>query len=254
MTLEEREARRQQKGYTYKQLSEMTGLPEETVICAFAREMGKPGEEVRRKLEKVLCTPDKTDLVREAKAAYGAEKRLYTLEDYYALPDERRVELIDGVIYDMAAPETWHQEIIGEIFYIIRNYIHEKKGECKVYIAPVDVQLDRDYKTMVQPDVIILCDVKKDIKRCIMGAPDFVLEVLSDSTRKKDMIIKLRKYREAGVREYWMIDKKKEKVIVYEFEKKDTPVIYGFDSQVPVGIYQGDLVIDFQEIQKALLQ
>lgn len=254
MTLEERETRRRQKGYTYKQISELTGLSEENVICAFNREYGDIEEEVDRKLEQVLCTPDKADVVREAMAAYGAQKRLYTLEDYYALPEERRVELIDGVIYDMAAPKTWHQEIVGEIFYIIRNYIREKKGKCKVYIAPVDVQLDCDYKTMVQPDVMILCDRRKDIERCIMGAPDFVLEVLSDSTRKKDMIIKLRKYREAGVREYWMIDKKNEKVIVYEFEKSDKSVIYSFDSQVPVGIYQGDLVIDFQEIRKTLLQ
>ena len=100
------------------------------------------------------------------------------------------------------------------------------------YIAPVDVQLDCDDKTMVEPDVIILCDRSKDINRCIYGAPDFVAEVLSKSTRRKDIGVKTYKYANAGVREYWMIDPKDMKVIVYTFaqndDAEDTVSIFGF--------------------------
>ena len=78
----------------------------------------------------------------------------------------------------------------------------------------------------------------------IMGAPDFVVEVLSPSTKRKDCIKKLDKYREAGVKEYWMIDPYKRKVIVYEFEKESYPMVYGMDGQIPVGIYEGKLFID----------
>ncbi len=177
---------------------------------------------------------------------------MYTIEDYYAIPDERRVELIDGVFYDMASPSFAHQVIIMSIANTIQNYIKKKKGRCKVLTAAVDVQLVCDNKTMVQPDIVVLCDKKKNVERCIMGAPDFVAEVLSKSTRKKDMTIKLEKYRNAGVREYWMIDMKNETVIVHEFEKGNMPVIFGFDSKVPVGIFQGDLEIDFADVRADL--
>ena len=113
------------------------------------------------------------------------------------------------------------------------------------YIAPVDVQLDCDDKTMVEPDVIILCDRSKDINRCIYGAPDFVAEVLSKSTRRKDIGVKTYKYANAGVREYWMIDPKDMKVIVYTFaqndDAEDTVSIFGFQDKIPVGIITGNL-------------
>ena len=111
-----------------------------------------------------------------------------------------------------------------------------------------DVQLDCDEKTMVEPDVLIVCDRDKIINRCVYGAPDFIIEILSKSTKKKDSVIKLNKYLNAGVREYWMIDPMKKKVIVYDFDHDEYPVIYGFDGKVPVGIWNGDLAIDFAEV------
>lgn len=117
---------------------------------------------------------------------------------------------------------------------------------------PVDVQLDCDDKTMVQPDVIVVCDHDKIIDRCIMGAPDFVVEILSTSTMKKDMFLKLDKYQNAGVREYWMVDAKKGRVITYFFEEDSAPVIYGMDAKIPVKIFDGELEIDFGEIQEYL--
>ena len=172
----------------------------------------------------------------------------YTLEDYYALPDERRVELIDGVIYDMSAPTTIHQMIGSEIREQLSSFIKSKKGTCIPFAAPVDVQLDCDDRTMVQPDVLVVCDRDKIIKRCIYGAPDFVVEVLSPSTKRKDGIIKLSKYISAGVREYWIVDPDKKQVVVYDFQKEDYPVIYGFGGEIPVGIFDGECRVDFAEI------
>ncbi len=188
------------------------------------------------------------NMIRETTVPYGKKQGSYTLEDYYALPDDIRVELIDGVIYDMSAPTLAHQFVGGEIFFKIKQYINGKQGNCIPFAAPVDVQLDCDDKTMVQPDVIIVCDKDKRINRCVYGAPDFVAEVLSPSTRKKDSMIKLRKYQEAGVREYWMIDLKNEKVITYFFEEDVIPVIYGAEDEVPVRIYGDDLKISMKEI------
>ena len=139
-----------------------------------------------------------------------------------------------------------------EIHRQIANYIMEYGGNCRPFIAPVDVQLDCDERTMVQPDVGIVCDTSKIKRFGIYGAPDFVVEVVSSSTKKKDYALKLSKYMEAGVREYWILDFAQEKILVYFFESDVYPVIYGFDKPVPVNIYNGELKIDFTNIARWL--
>ena len=176
----------------------------------------------------------------------------YTLKDYYALPDERRAELIDGVFYDMAAPTTAHQTTVGEIWFQIRSYIGGKDGKCIPFMSPVDIQLDCDDRTMVQPDIAVVCDKDKVIKCCVFGAPDLVIEVLSESSVMRDTVIKLAKYKNAGVREYWIVDMRRKKVLVYEFEKSEVPMLYGIDRQIPVGIFKGDCVIDFASVYKSV--
>ena len=114
--------------------------------------------------------------------------------------------------------------------------------------SPVDVQIDRDDKTMVQPDVLVVCDRSKVIKRCIYGAPDLIIEVLSPSTRRKDMTVKLSKYSTAGVREYWLVDPDRKKIVVYDLENEEIPQVYGREAQVPVGIFGGKCRIGFGEI------
>jgi len=188
-----------------------------------------------------------TQTVSETAISYGVKRQgEYTLTDYYAFPDDRRIELINGVIYDMAAPGLLHQQICGEIFRQIANHITEKKGTCIPFIAPVDVQLDCDDKTMVQPDIGILCDRNKYRENLIFGAPDFLIEVLSPSTRRKDMTLKLQKYADAGVREYWMVDLKRKVVLTWFFEAEDYPVIYGFKDKIPVRMYHEDMIIDMR--------
>lgn len=193
------------------------------------------------------------DLVREPVTAYGKEEPEkkqgeYTLQDYYRLPDDRRAELIDGVIYDLASPTHIHQIISGQIYRRFSDYIDKKKGKCVPAYAPLDVQLDCDDKTVVQPDVMILCDRSKFQRGVVYGAPDLIVEILSKSTKKKDMTVKYGKYAAAGVREYWLVDPDKKRVIVYGFGDDIDVSVYGFEHAVPVGIFQGECVVDFKEI------
>lgn len=190
------------------------------------------------------------DMIKEAASAYNVPKQQgeYTIEDYYKIPDDVRVELIDGVIYDMGAPSSLHQIITNRINIRIDAYVQKKKGKCIVVISPIDVQLDCDDRTMVQPDVLIICDRNKIKKRVVYGAPDLVVEVLSPSTRIKDISIKMKKYHNAGVREYWIVDPDKKRVYVYEFEKEELPAVYTFEDKVPVGIFEGECEVDFAEI------
>jgi len=188
--------------------------------------------------------------IKEELAPYLVHKKQgeYTIEDYYALPDEQRVELIDGVIYDMAGPTTLHQGISDEIRERVSLFIKEKSGKCFAMTSPVDVQLDCDDRTIVQPDIIVVCNRDKFRKNRIYGVPDYIVEVLSPSTRKKDFYIKTDKYRKSGVREYWMVDPEKRRIYVYMFEKDELPMMYTFEDKVPVGIFEEECKIDFAKI------
>lgn len=245
--------KKKEKGYTYVQIADLSGVPLGTVQKVFSGETEKPRYDTLLALEQLFTD---TPVLRES-ALYKHNGRYerngsYTLDDYYALPDEQRVELIDGYFYDMSSPTFGHQSIGGEIHRQIANYIMEHGGDCRPFIAPVDVQLDCDNKTMVQPDVGIVCDPSKIKRFGIYGAPDFLVEVISPSTKKKDYALKLSKYMEAGVREYWILDFRQEKILVYFFESDIYPVIYGFDQPVPVNIYDGNLKIDFSNIARWL--
>lgn len=248
MTLEEMKARKKELGYTYEQISHLSGVPLGTVQKIFSGVTSAPRYDTLIALERIF---EKTEHARaeEGKPVYTTKRQgEYTLEDYDQIPDERRVELIDGVIYDMSAPASVHQLLIGLLYAKLLAYVTAEKGRCLPIVSPVDVQLDCDDRTMVQPDIVVVCDRDKVIKRCIYGAPDLVIEILSPSTRKKDMVIKLNKYMNAGVREYWMVDPDKRNVIVYDFEHDNYLMIYGFDAKIPVNIWDGDCEIDFLEV------
>ena len=188
-------------------------------------------------------------------APYEGKKRIKagakgdkTLEDYLALPEGVRVELIDGVFYDMAAPTSPHTYVASDIREVFKAYVKANKGQCVPFVAPTDVQLDCDDKTVVQPDVMIICDRSKITKPRIVGAPDLVVEVLSPSNWSHDMVRKLKKYKKAGVREYWIVNLEEQYVLVYEFTKSDFPTEYDFDDEVPVGIWDGKCKVNFREI------
>ena len=131
-------------------------------------------------------TEKQNDIVREAFPAYRRkEEVLYTVEDYMALPDDRRCELIDGVLYDMAAPRKVHQALLFELLVQMKACIEKSNRKCIVYPGPIDVQLDCDEYTMVQPDLAVLCREDDPDVHAVQGAPDFVVEIISPSNRSQ---------------------------------------------------------------------
>lgn len=251
MTITELKHRKKELGFSNAQIAELAGVPLGTVQKIFSGETTSPRYSTLQALETLLAKSKPSDgfYVQESSAPYLSKRQgEYNLEDYYNLPEEHRYELIDGVLYNMSTPIIAHQLIAGYIHSKFLVHITSKKGECIPMVSPMGVQLDCDDKTMVEPDVLIVCDRDKLNKRCVYGAPDFVLEVLSPSTKKKDMFIKLNKYMNAGVREYWMIDPEQKKVMIYNFEKEDYPSIFGFDQVAPVAVLNNECKIDFNDL------
>lgn len=272
-TLDELKDRKGQLGYTNALIAEKSGVPLATVQKVFSGATRHPRWETLAAIEKALfeyTLEPQAELVREEALDYSSssDKKIrdnlaerwprqgeYTLKDYYSLPDNVRAELIDGVLYDMTAPMRIHQEILGQLYLEFAACIekHNKKhgSECKVYFAPVDVRLFKDERNMFEPDLVVLCHEDNNERR-IEGAPEFVLEVLSKSTRSKDCLLKLNKYMEAGVHEYWIVDPQTRKILVYNFKEDVLPVTYSFSDYVPVGISGGECKVDFRKISRAI--
>lgn len=136
----------------------------------------------------------------------------FTYKDYSTWPDDERWELVDGVAYNMSpAPSTLHQRISRIISTKICNFLDGKP--CEPFIAPFDVYFpetpDQNLNfidTIVQPDITVICDPTKITEKGCLGAPDFIVEILSPSTSKKDLNEKFRLYEKSGVSEYWIVD------------------------------------------------
>ena len=170
----------------------------------------------------------------------------YTIADIEALPEGERAELIDGEIFMMAPPMTVHQRILVKLIFEIETYIRKNKGNCELLPAPFGVYIKKDNRNYVEPDISVIChEDRLDEKGC-HGAPDWIIEIVSPSSKKMDYVRKTALYREAGVREYWVVDPDKETVTVYEAERWDVPMRHSFLEQIKVGIYE-DLYIAFRE-------
>ena len=172
----------------------------------------------------------------------------HTIEDIYTLPDGIRAELIEGRIYYMAPPNTRHQKIVSDLHYQIKDFIRKNNGECEVFPAPFAVFLNKDDTNYVEPDLTIICDENKITDKGCNGAPDWVIEIVSPSSRAMDYFTKLFKYRASGVREYWIVDPIKQTILVYDMEHDSAPSIYAFTDTIKVNIYT-DLWIDFRKLK-----
>lgn len=183
--------------------------------------------------------------------AIQPQPQIITLEQYEALPEDVRAEVFDGQIFYMASPSQDHQTISTELTTTLNSYIKSSKGACRVFHAPFDVKLSDTPLTIVQPDLIIVCDRDKlDGKRC-NGAPDFIIEIVSPGNPADDYIRKLYYYKNAGVREYWIVDPRRKTVTVNYFEKNKLNIQYSFDSTIKVNIYD-NLYINFSDIAELL--
>lgn len=181
--------------------------------------------------------------------ALQQQPKQITLDQYESLPENIRKEVFDGVAYDMSSPSQIHQTILTELLVTIRSYLKEKNGPCQIFPAPFDVKLKDCPLTIVQPDLLVVCDKDKlDGKRC-NGAPDFIIEIVSPNNAADDYIRKLYYYKNAGVREYWIVDPRRKIVTVNNFEGNILNIQYSFEAVIKVGIYD-DLFINFSDIIK----
>ena len=183
--------------------------------------------------------------------ALQPQPEIITLQQYESLPEDVRAEIFEGVLYNMASPSEIHQTISTELTTILNNYIKSKKGSCSVFHAPFDVKLGDNPLTIVQPDLMIICDRDKlDGKRC-NGAPDFVIEIVSPSNPSDDYVRKLYYYQNYGVREYWIVDPSRKTVTVNYFDENMFNIQHSFHSTIKVNIYE-DLYINFSDIAELL--
>ena len=172
----------------------------------------------------------------------------FTIDDIYALPDNIRAELINGNLYMMAPPSRIHQEISQYLSMAIGNYIRNNRGDCKVYTAPFAVFLNNDNSTYVEPDISVICETNKLNDKGCQGAPDWIVEIVSPSSKTNDYYTKLALYQAAGVREYWIVDPLKKIVLNYDMEQGNAPIIHFFHDTVTSTVLKG-LTIDFSQIE-----
>ncbi|MCD7885273.1 MAG: Uma2 family endonuclease [Lachnospiraceae bacterium] len=183
--------------------------------------------------------------------ALQPQPEFMTLTQYESLPEGVRVEVFDGIPYDMASPSQIHQTILTELLVLLRDYIRKKGGKCSVFPAPFDTVLNDSPLLVVQPDILVVCDKGKlDGKRC-NGAPDFIVEITSPGNSSDDYIRKLYYYQKYGVREYWIVDPERRIVSVNYFESDLINVTYSFASTIKVNIYD-DLLIDFAALMAGI--
>lgn len=194
----------------------------------------------------------------------------YTVADIEALPEGERAELIDGELFRMDAPTWAHQEIQMALSAKIWNFITEHRGPCRVMPAPFAVYIKRDKLNYVEPDISVICDEEKKSEKGCQGAPDWMIEIVSPSSKTMDYERKVKLYREAGAREYWIVDPETQTVTVYDFEQEVRPegitasrlvddasgeqtasvfepAHYSFAEKVKVGIFE-DLWVDFSKM------
>jgi Uma2 family endonuclease len=150
----------------------------------------------------------------------------YTYADYLKWKFEEQLELIKGRIFKLSAPNTKHQDISRNI--MVPTALFLKKKSCKVFAAPFDVRLpkknrkkDDQVKTVVQPDICIICDVSKIDSRGCCGAPDLIVEILSPGNSKKEIKLKFELYEEAGVKEYWIVNPVEENIVVFSLNEEE---------------------------------
>lgn len=182
---------------------------------------------------------------------------VYTYADYLTWKFDERVELIKGKIFKMSpAPSRKHQVVARNLTRPILNRF--ANDSCQVYFAPFDVRLidskkkkksDKEIYSVVQPDICVICDPEKLDDRGCLGAPDWIIEILSPGNNKKEVDNKFRLYEENGVREYWVVYPSEQHVLVFDLKDEHYQLrkIYTGEDYAPVGIFT-DFEINLQEV------
>ncbi len=260
MDISDLKKKKKEAGMTNAGIAELAGIPVSTVNKVFSGATKNPRyatllaiEQVLEEKEKLPFTYDPVSeepvMLREETAPYAYSARNYDGEDIAGLSEGTRAELIDGQLYMLSAPNRLHQYLVTELVYELKSHIRRKKGNCQVYTAPFDVRLFGDDSTIVQPDIAVICrhDILTDLGCC--GAPDWVIEIVSESNSAHVYVRKMIQYQKAGVREYWIIDPLQRLVSVFNFEDARKSAQYTYEDTVPSGVLEG-LEIRFRELVK----
>jgi Uma2 family endonuclease len=170
------------------------------------------------------------------------DEKYYTYRDYLDTDDDYRAEIIDGALYVASPPSRYHQDISRNLLIKIAGFLKGKPG--RVYAAPFGVRLfpksDLSDDTYVEPDITVVCDPSKLDDRGCNGAPDMIIEIMSPSNRQNDMLVKFRKYLQAGVREYWIVDTEEKTVHACVLDNKEYRVsVYDETQTVPAAVLPG---------------
>lgn len=183
----------------------------------------------------------------------------FSYADYLDWPEDARYEIVDGVAYMMApTPSVDHQTVAFEVGRQIGNAL--EGHPCRVLPAPVDVLLphgdeaDEETRTVVQPDLLVVCDPTKLTPRGVRGAPDWVLEVISPATAGHDQIVKLAAYERAGVREFWLVHPVDRLLIIYRHDGEGygRPDIRELTGETPLGALES-VTVRWEPIVACLL-
>ncbi|MBU1105097.1 MAG: Uma2 family endonuclease [Candidatus Riflebacteria bacterium] len=186
--------------------------------------------------------------------AIKKKKQRYSYADYLSWDDDKRYEIIDGEVFDMNSPGFTHQKISLELATQLAIFFDGKP--CEVICAPFDVILAKNVKnddqifTVVQPDIMVVCDPKKIEERGVIGAPDLVIEIVSPSTASQDNIRKRALYEEAGVKEFWLVHPTDRLIRVYTlgkdglFGRED---LYDDSAQIEIAQFAG-LSVDCRRV------
>lgn len=221
----------------------------------------------KRQAMLVNFVPDEEGIVSDINSVYGTSPKQnpewVTYSKFVEMDEdnEGRYELIDGEIFELASPTFSHQRILGAIYNFLHEYFSESE-QCDVFFAPLDIFLVREpnrneedilefYTNIVQPDLQVLCDYEKDIdeKGRYRGTPNLVVEVLSPSTRTKDIWKKLNLYSECGIAEYWIVDPEKKSIAVYTFPEADSrPTAVFRDAQIAYSGFFKGLKVPLKEL------
>lgn len=257
MNLERMKQRKRELRLTNQELSERSGVPLGTVNKVFSGATKAPKYTTMLALKRVLGMNFYRDhdgshigCFRETAKEYE-NRGDYTIEDYYSFFWHGKTELIDGKFYHMSAGKISHQEILGELHYQVKDYLRKKGGKYRVYLPPFDVRLDGDDRTVVRPELCMIGEEKSLNERGLDGPPDFVAEIISGIGEEKDYSLKLKKYWNAGVKEYWVIDPARERIITYALDGEEMDMkLYGLRDRISLKIC-GDLEIDFSVLKTA---
>ena len=241
---------KEKENMSYETISELSGIPLDIVTKIFSGEIKEPKYMSLLAMEQVIVRKKKIPfyydeeqeqpcLIRE-QVAYNFDARRYYVEDVRQLCAGVRVEIIDGKFHTMSTPNRMHQFLSMNISARMFNHIDKNKGKCHIYTAPLGVRLFADDMTWVEPDILVICKRKEILtEQGCDGAPDLIVEIVSPSNSFHDYVTKLMKYQQAGVREYWIVDPRTERVSVIFFEDTEKNAEYKYEDIIKSYVLEG---------------